>query len=125
MCYKRICNNCKREIPKDEIAYGVSINPDHPLIECKECYLKHKRIRMPKKSVNSKNMINTPFSHVLIIKRNLDNSKPLHTQTIFYHKPKNAIMFAETILRIDDSLQTIDLCRIEKTWIGKTIVSYP
>jgi hypothetical protein len=75
---------------------------------------------MPKQKVNIKNMVNTPFSHVLIIKRNLDNSKPLDTQTIFYHNPKNAVEFTERILEIDDSLQTIDLCRIEKTWIGKS-----
>jgi hypothetical protein len=74
---------------------------------------------MPKQKVNIKNMVNTPFSHVLIIKRNLDNSKPLDTQTIFYHNPKNAVEFTERILEIDYTLESIDLCRIEKTWLGK------
>lgn len=75
---------------------------------------------MPKQKANSKNMVNTPFSHVLIIKRNLDNSKPLDTQTIFYHNPKRAIEFVERILDIDITIETIDLCIISKTWIGKS-----
>jgi len=40
---KRICNRCKRIIPKDEVAYGVSIDPDNPIVECKECYSKHEK----------------------------------------------------------------------------------